>query len=273
MNNRQSTTRVLRLSVNALWALLALPLTTLAGITEGTVWLSAQQNPDGSFGNTSTSLAIEVQTTAEVLRAYQALGQTGQPVYAPALQFLNDDAEVNTEFLARKIVINAQGGADVTALVNALIAAQNADGGFGDYVGQNSSVFDTTFALQALAAANYTSGQQAAAAVGFLMNRQGAAGGWADGENEPSVHLTAQAFRALWSYRNNYIGVNAALGKAQNFLLSRQDASGSWSENFNTALALIALIPHVTDLSLVNASVSTLQTAQLANGSWDDDLK
>ena len=77
----------------------------------------------------------------------------------------------------------------------------------------------------------------------------------------------------MWSYRNNYIGVSAALGKAQNFLLSRQDASGAWSENFNTALALIALIPHVTDLPLVNASVSTLQTAQLANGSWDDDLK
>ena len=273
MNNRQAITRVLRLGVIALWALLALPLTALAGTAEGLGWLATQSNANGSFGNTPTSLAIEVQTTAEVLRTYQALGQQSQPPYAPALNYLNSDTEVNTEFLARKIVVNAAAGNDVTALVNTLLTHQNADGGFGDYVGQNSSVFDTTFALQALAAANYTSGQQAAAAVGFLMNRQGAAGGWADGENEPSVHLTAQAFRALWSYRNNYIGVNAALGKAQNFLLSRQDASGAWSENFNTALALIALIPHVTDLSLVNASVSTLQTAQLANGSWDDDLK
>lgn len=75
MNNRQAATRVLRLSAIALWALLALPLTTLAGITEGTVWLSTQQNPDGSFGNTSTSLATPVQSTAEVLCAYQALGR------------------------------------------------------------------------------------------------------------------------------------------------------------------------------------------------------
>ena len=39
----------------------------------GLDYLSAQQNPDGSFGNTATSLATPVQTTAEVLRAYQAL--------------------------------------------------------------------------------------------------------------------------------------------------------------------------------------------------------
>jgi len=35
VNNRQSTTRVRGLGVIALWALLALPLTTLAGITDG----------------------------------------------------------------------------------------------------------------------------------------------------------------------------------------------------------------------------------------------
>jgi hypothetical protein len=45
----------------------------------GLEYLSAQQNPDGSFGNTATSLAIPVQSTAEVLRAYQALGQQSQP--------------------------------------------------------------------------------------------------------------------------------------------------------------------------------------------------
>jgi hypothetical protein len=43
-------------------------------------------------------------------------------VYAPALNFLNTDPESNTEFLARKIIVNAKAGNDVTALVNALVA-------------------------------------------------------------------------------------------------------------------------------------------------------
>ena len=99
-----------------------------AHATTGLDYLSAQQNPDGSFGNTATSLATPVQSTAEVLRAYQALGQQAQPLYTPALGYLNSDTEANTEFLARKILVNAKAGNDVTALINTLIANQNADG-------------------------------------------------------------------------------------------------------------------------------------------------
>ena len=259
------------MGVITLWALLALPFSTLAGITDGTAWLSTQQNTNGSFGSTATSLATPVQSTTEVLRAYQALGQQSQPAFAAALGFLNSDIESNTEFLARKILVNAPAGGDVAALTNALAAHQNADGGFGDYAGESSSVLDAAFALQALSAAGYTSGPQVTGAVGFLMNRQSAAGGWADGTNELSIHLSAQALRALWSYRNNYVGVSAALGKAQNFLLSKQDANVTWGENFDTALTLIALIPQVTDLSVIKASVAALQAAQSVNGSWNDD--
>lgn len=71
MNNRQAATRVPHLGAVALWVLFALPLTTLAGTAEGIDWLSAQQNPDGSFGDTSTSLATTVQSTAEVLREWK----------------------------------------------------------------------------------------------------------------------------------------------------------------------------------------------------------
>lgn len=79
VNNRQSTTRILHFSAIALWALLALPLPTLAGITEGTAWISTQQNPNGSFGNTAASLATSVQSTADVLRLCQALEPQAMP--------------------------------------------------------------------------------------------------------------------------------------------------------------------------------------------------
>lgn len=271
MNNRQSTTRAVHLSAIALWSLLALPLTTLAGIPEGTAWLATQQNPNGSFGNTATSLATPVQSTAEVLRAYQAFGQQSQPGYANALGFLNSDTESNTEYLARKIIINAAASNDVTTLVNALVANQNSDGGFGNTPGDASAVFDTALALGALAAANFTSGPIAGSATGFLLARRQANGGWLDGANGASVPLTAHAFRALFPYRNAFAGVSAALLGAQNYLLSQRTASNTWNESFETALALQALISYVSDLALIDASAVALGASQLADGSWVGD--
>lgn len=113
-----------------LWALLALPFQAFAGIPEGTAWLSTQQNADHSFGNTPASLATPIQSTAEVLCAFAAFGQQGQPAFANALGYLNGDAESNTEFLVRKIVVNAAAGNDVAALIAALTG--NQDTGKGD---------------------------------------------------------------------------------------------------------------------------------------------
>jgi prenyltransferase beta subunit len=125
-----------------------LPLSTLAGTAEGVSWLGSQQNANGSFGATPASLATPQQTTAEVVRALQLLGQQAQPVYAPALNYLYADAEVNTEFLARKIVAAAGAGSAVTPLITALLAHQNADGGFGDKPGHTSTAYDTALVVR-----------------------------------------------------------------------------------------------------------------------------
>ncbi len=262
---------LVRLSLAMLWAWLFLPLSALAGVTEGANWLATQQNPDGSFGNTPSSLATPVQATAEVLRAYQALGQQAQPLYTSALGYLNSGTEANTEFLARKIVANAKTGNDVTALVNALVTNQNSDGGFSNQAGDVSSVLDTAYALEALAAANYTSGALVSSAAGYLLNKQTAAGGWGDGVNDPSVFVSVQVLRALWFYRNTYAGVATALTSAQNFLLAQRNGTGLWSEDFETALVLLALMPNVADLALVDSSATALSSAQLADGSWGHD--
>ncbi len=252
-------------------ALLVLPLSAFAGVPEGLSWLSTQPNANGSFGGTPASLATEVRTTAEVLRAYRELGQQSQPAYALALSFLNSDTASQTRFLAYKILVNAPAGGDVTALVNALVAHQNADGGFGNTPGDISAVLDTAFALEALATANYTTGQIAGSAAGFLLARRQANGGWLDGANATSVPLTAQVFRALFPYRNTFAGVSTALLGAQNYLLSQRTASNTWNEPFETALVLQALSTYVSDLSLIDASAVALGAAQLADGSWVGD--
>lgn len=237
----------------------------------GLEYLASQQNPDGSFGNTPISLATPLQSTAEVLRAYQALGQQGQPSFTAALVFLNGGAESNTEFLARKIIVNTAANASTAPWLSALLPNQSATGGFGDNPGYDASVIDTAFALEALAIANAVTSPQTAGAVGYLLGQQQSNGGWADGDNEPSVYLTALVMRALWYHRFTYGGVTSALTNGQNFLLARRDSGGLWGEHFNTALALIALIPVVSDLAVLNNSVTALQAAQLPNGSWSDD--
>lgn len=273
MVGRNGQQQVLRLwrNVAILCGWFALSLPAAAGVSEGASWLSSQANADGSFGGTTTSLATPAQSTAEALRAYQALGQQAQSPFNPALGFLNADTDVNTELLARKIVVNALAGNDVSALVNTLVAHQNVDGGFGDQPGYDSSVFDTAYALEALAIARYSAGQVVPGAVGFLFNRQQADGGFAVGGNDTSVFVTAQAMRALWHYRDQYSQVPIALNKAQDYLLASRDASGSWGESFNTALSLLALIPYLPDTATVSNSISSLQAAQLANGSWNND--
>lgn len=254
------------------WLVFAAGLVVSSSLhADGLGYLATQQQPDGSFGGTTTSLATPVQTTAEVLRAYQALGQQAQAPYTGALNYLNANTESNTEYLARQIIVNAQAGNNVGALVNALLANQNSDGGFGDQTEYGSTAQDTAFALEALATTRYSLSPQVAAALTYLVNTQTALGGWVGGDNNVSVYATAQVLRALWLSRYQSAAIPAVLTKAQSYLLSQRDSNGSWGDHFNTALALLALIPSVADQTVLANSLATLQTAEAANGSWLND--
>ena len=139
-------------------------------------WLATQQVVDGSYTATTSSLATPVQSVAEVIRAQQA---TGQPATASsaALLYLNNDTDLNTEYLARKVIVNATAGNDVTALTNTLIARQNLDGGFGDQAGYASNVLDTAFVLEVLSSSGQVSNSIISAAIQYLQNEQQADGG------------------------------------------------------------------------------------------------
>ncbi|MFP2930563.1 carboxypeptidase regulatory-like domain-containing protein [Pyxidicoccus sp. 3LG] len=252
-------------------AVLALFCSVVAHAGPGMDWLEAQQGVDGSYGGGTDSLATRPQATAEVLRAQLALDRTLALGFEPALAWLNAHAEVNTEFLARKVTVNAQAGRMATVWASQLLTHQNADGGFGHRPGFDSSVTDTVLAVEALAAANYGSMPQVGRAVSFLLARQQGNGGWADGANDASVSLSAAGLRALWSYRSTWQGVAAALTRAQGFLLSRREADALWGEDFVSAQVLLALVPAATDLSGLDASATALQARQLPDDSWARD--
>jgi hypothetical protein len=255
--------------------MLALFSAFVAHANPGLDWLASQQMPDGSYGQSASSLATPSQSTGEVLRAQLALKQGAAPSFGWALGYLNGRADADTELLARKIAVNAHLGVSapvpVFSILTQLRAHQHGTGGFGARVGFSPSVFDTAVALEALAIGASPTDPAAAKAVGFLLSRQQANGAWVEGANEPSLYLTALSMRALWAYRSTYGGVSAALTGAQNFLLSRRGADGLWGEDFQSAMALLALVPVVGDLSLVDASAQALRARQQANGSWMDD--
>ncbi len=262
----------------ALYSLLALCFSVSTHAATGLEWLASQQNPNGSFANTPASLATTVQSTAEVLRTYQTLKLPAQPGYTAGLAYLSTDTENHTEYLARKIIVNAQAGNNVAAWVTELLTRQNrdstrqnADGGFGDEAGDSSAILNTAFALEALAAARQPMTTSLDTAMGFLISHQQANGAWLEGNNSASLYLTALSLRALWHFRHTNANVPAALAKARDYLLANRDPAGLWGETFTTALALNALIPYLPDVTSLTNSLGSLRAAQSPNGSWNDD--
>ncbi len=252
-----------------LFVLAAMIRPVMAGIPEGVAWLVTQQNTDGSYAN-ATDVSSSFQATAETLHTFNFLGETAQAGIADAHAFLNAETYRNSENLARLIIAGAQVGDDVTAVIAELLAQQNLDGGFGELLGHDSTVVDTSMALQALAVAQHPLEQATTNAVFFLLNRQHADGGWSGGINTTSIYLSALAMRALWHYRTDFGGLNSALAGAKNFLLSNQITSGLWQTTFESALALIALIDNASEFSEVETLINELSSHQLSNGSWDD---
>lgn len=159
----------------SVWFLLDLP-SSWADISSGRAWLAAQSQPNGRYA-TTRDLATPVQASAEALRTFQTLGETTLPGILAARAYLAAEPFHTTEYLARKILMQAEAGASVTTLVTALRTHQNADGGFGDLPGYASTTLDTAFALEALAAAGDRSAATTGAAVSFLRQRQAASGG------------------------------------------------------------------------------------------------
>ncbi len=241
-----------------------------ASLTEAVNYLSSQQQVDGSYVSPN-SIATDFQSTSESVRTFNfagAIGQSGIPV---AHALLNATTHRNTENISRLIILATQAGESNQALAAELLLHQNADGGFGDFEGYDSSVLDTAFALEAIA----ESGLQPASvanAVSFLLGKQSVEGAWADGSNESSVYLSALVMRALWNYKSIFTGVTTALGNAQDYLLSRREVlTGLWPEIHESALALIALVPNVSEFSQVEAIVTDLANQQLPDGSWGGD--
>ena len=235
----------------------------------GVEWLIDQTQPPGSY-TTPEALTTEVQATSEALHALRAFGHLAHPTVSAARHFVLAETSSQTEYLARKIMSSGDAGDTVTALLESLLLHQNADGGFGDLEAYPSTVLDTAFALTALAAVEHHHTAAIGPAVGFLLAQQHTDGSWSNDADASSVYLSALAFRALWLHRHT-VDVTLALDTTQDFLLA-QRVNGAWEETWQTALVLMALVPHLDSTTPVADSLLALEHLQRPDGSWDRDV-
>lgn len=232
----------------------------------GLLWLLAQQHDDGRIAATPDETTVH-HATFEALRTLHLLGYGGDAHLLKALHYLNSDTTVGFPYLPRHLIAKRLAGESAAAQVDELRAYQNANGGFTGWLGEQSSVVDTIEALEALTDAGIDERNIIGPALEFLLALQRADGGFAPSEaSPPSVALTARAVSLFQRHLFDY-SLGAALQAAAGFLWQHQRADG-WGEVWESAQALLALIPVTTDATRYAGAVTALRASQEADGSW-----
>jgi len=236
---------------------------------QGLLWLDASLNPDGSYALDS-DISTPEQSTDEVINVINLLSTNSD--INPPITYINENTYNNSEYLSRKIIANQVTGNTVNLLVNELVLMQNYDGGFGELTGYDSTSLDTSFALKALSKVGFTDTDVIESAISYLIRKQLTDGGFpVKLPNESAVYVTANVSMALQNYMLDY-DLGAVIAGANNFILAQQNLGGSWDSDWETAIALLAIIPATTDASLYTRSVNSLRSNQLADGSWNSDV-
>lgn len=231
-------------------------------------WLVARSQTDGRIV-ASQDIATPLQSTSEAVRTLRQLGRTDAVAMADG--FIAGESYHGTEYLARKVLSASQAGTIPTLLIGELLAHQNADGGYGEFGGYQSTALDTAYALQALVAVGQTTTSANLAAVNYLVASQAPAGGWGTSLDVPSTFVTAQVVRAVWPFRLLLPSTVGAIARGKQFLIA-QRANSLWSSDFESALALMALAPIQSQPNELAASQSALEARRLSDGSWGGDV-
>lgn len=258
-----------------------LPLTAHADTNSGVTWLIQQSQEIGSYSS-ETDIATPIQATAEAWRTLSELGHSPatQPSMSDALAFLKAEPFPSTEYLARQAIVRIAANEPVDTIITELTERLQYNGGLGDLPDYGRTVVDTAFALEAIALANFanTSIEKLYHSIDFILKDPIFNLGYAKviNDRDPlAMYVTAITMRSLWHYRHHVrhipsLDIEDFLEKAQTYLLRELESANH--ETFENALALIAIIPQLSNIDPVSSYVETLKTQQLENGSWDNDV-
>jgi len=258
-----------RLFSGFLFAFGLLLATSLSANQQAINWLQLNLQTDLSVA--STSIATDYQAVAEALTTPQLYTNT-TPAPAHLITFLNNNQYSGCEYVSRNIIFNSQSSIDFTGQVNTLLLLQNDDGGFGELNGYASSAINTAFALQALASISYPDKAIVEAAINYLLQNQNPDGSFTlSNPNYSSVYETAVVSVALQKYKLAF-NINSAVNAANNYLFSQKMNGAGWLTDWETATALLAIMPATSDSSQYFDAITWLKTNQLGEGSWNGDV-
>lgn len=253
---------------------------SIMGLTDDDwlTWLLAEQSGTGSWGQ-----ATPMRDTSEVIGTYRWLGLSNASLGAASNWAAQENVR-NLDYLARQILTLVHAGDEVGDLDEGLIAAQNADGGWGYAADYGSDPLTTLLVVQALEAAGHEIGTPEggplfANALYYLMNAQNADGGWGYmSDDESRVAMTALVLETLRPYRLYSIGsfvVQTEIDEGLAWLKSQQNPDGGWGEGgsvvYKSALANLSIL-HLGDApSDLSGAQDYLLNAQGPDGSWEGD--
>ncbi len=250
-------------------------------IANGLSWVTNNQNVDGSWGRNA---GFETLNTSVIIDALKMLNANSSS-YSNGIAWLNLQSPLTTDMFSRRIINLKSSGLDVSVDLLLLLNSKRSDGGWGGDDEATSMILDTALALQALKAANYSDHSVLFHAVDFLIAKQNADGGWGFAPGyDSNVFVTAHVLKTLPYYNNLGCSARSSIDKGIAYLLSKQNTDGGFGSSpssvYETALAFDALIAAGANISIIDpltdrtpaqGATNYLTTAQLANGSWNDD--
>lgn len=241
-----------------------------ASIETATAWLKSQQSSNGGFSNIQ-SQTTGFQTTAEALLALHTVSRLDNTSVQSGAGFLKSSQHGHLEEIASILRLKNINPIYFPVPPTPLAGYKSVTGGYGDYPGYESAVSTSAILAHAITTQDAQSSVNINELIAYLLTKQKADKGWAEESNRSSVYVTALVSRALQAHRFTF-NVSASISSATEYLLSQQQSGGGWSGNLETAVALLAVVPAVTDPSRYKNALDKLTDAQLPNGSWNNDV-
>lgn len=252
--------------------LLLLPLQVNADISKGYNWLAAQQQSDGSVDR-SPSIVDSLQATAQAVLAFNVDSSVTSLNKNEAIAFIAANEELSTEFISRALLLGITEDANGNNLFVRLISHRNSDGGFGSFPHYDSNTLDTALALSALVTAKNEYSTELSQAVAYLLSQQQSTGAYTLYTSEiPLFPLTAIVTIALQQYVFDFNGAAEAVARASRYILENKMVGAGVEHEWQSALALLAVVPSIRDSSRYADLVNGLNGSQLDNGSWSNDV-
>ncbi len=236
-------------------------------INDGVTWLMSTQGTDGSWMDLFQTTERDTAEAVLALKTFEVAEQS----YSAGLQWLGATYSGNMDYPSRKIEALVNAGQDVEGLLNELLSRQNSDGGWGSNKTYKSNPVDTSFTLNAVAAAGYSDQRVISRAVEYLKSEQNADGGWGSDDKGSSVQATANVLSAFNRYREEY-QLEGYIESGIAWLLQKQNPDGGFGNSpstvYDTAVATLVLRELNVSTGITNNALNYILGLQSENGSW-----